>query len=265
MNRTKYGKIERKLEDEVGASLKDALKNSILSHSERKAAEETSRNVMEKSLREIARAEVSRNAVEIETGIYYRKVHINPETGGVTIFLPPKIISELHLDMGKSCKWEKKGDALVMTPLEGISVQTKIFSVGYTFMVVIPDEMRLAKELKVGDYVRWKEEKGQLSLTKSDETEQDARIIYKFGNSIATSIPKEIVKNLKIYEGMPAVWTFDRKKLWLELAHENPNITLVECARRDAYIPKDMRGFFKKGDTAILQVNEGKLYVRVEQ
>lgn len=50
--------IKKQLEEETEESLKEALKKSILSPSERKAAGETAKNVMEKRFREMGRAEV---------------------------------------------------------------------------------------------------------------------------------------------------------------------------------------------------------------
>lgn len=54
--------IKKQLEEEAGESLKEALKKSILSHSERKAAQETAKNLMEKRFTQMARAEVFKSA-----------------------------------------------------------------------------------------------------------------------------------------------------------------------------------------------------------
>jgi predicted nucleotidyltransferase len=54
--------IKKQLEEEAGESLKENLKKSILSPSERKAAQETAKNIMEKRFIQTARAEVFKSA-----------------------------------------------------------------------------------------------------------------------------------------------------------------------------------------------------------
>lgn len=58
MQKTTDKLIKKQLEEEAGESLRENLKRSILSSFERKAAEETAKNVMEKRFTEIARAEI---------------------------------------------------------------------------------------------------------------------------------------------------------------------------------------------------------------
>ena len=55
--------IKKQLEEEAEASLRENLKNSILSPSEGKAARETAKNTMEKRFIQMARAEVFKSAV----------------------------------------------------------------------------------------------------------------------------------------------------------------------------------------------------------
>jgi predicted nucleotidyltransferase len=62
MQKTTDKLIKKQLEEEAGQSLKEALKKSILSPSERKAAGETAKNIMEDRFTQMGRAEVFKSA-----------------------------------------------------------------------------------------------------------------------------------------------------------------------------------------------------------
>lgn len=274
-------KIEQVLDEEVKSSIKKALEEANFRETEAgsRFAAEPARKRMEK----IAMAETSKHLVERETGVYTRKVQNDLKNGTVSISLTQKIVSELNLEYKKSCKWERKGDSLVMTPLDTTSIPMRIYfhSTG-ALGLVVPEEMLLAGGLKVGDYVRWSEEEGQLILMKTDKAGQYSTKILDFEEKKGVVIPITMVMKHKIEKGMFGVWTFDeddegRPRLWLELNHENPGITRIKesnskhATKREVYsqfavsLPDNLKEVLEKADEAILEVKEGKLFVRPKQ
>jgi len=227
---------------------------------------------------------VFKHAFERGTGRYARKVQVTA-TGAVMINLPKEIASELRLSGKTSWKCERgrdsEGDYLAATRLEETAIPRILQRSGLSLKVNIPGEMLLAGGLKVGDYVEWREEEGQLSLRKAARAGQYATRVGKgYGTEAEVTIPITLALKSKLEAGMFVVLGFDDKKLWLEPMHKNPGIMTIVDFRIEyqatkwgrgeyqffrADLPYDARGFFKKGDTAILEVKEGKLYMKARE
>ena len=269
-------KIEQVLDEEVKSGIKKALEEAHFKETEAGArfAAEPTRRRMEK----IARAEASKHSVERETGVYVRKVCVNPDSGAVTVHLPPKIVSDLHLEGKESCKWEQEGDAWAMTPLKETSIPMSIHLISSSALgLTVPDEMLVAAGLKSGDYVEWKEEEGRLSLRKAEGPGPSTTKVLVVDTKNVLTIPSVLTMELKIEKGMFGIWTFEedeegKRRLWLELAHGNPDITRigigeegVENQGLTAKLPQGMEGSFKTGDEAVLEVKDGKLFIRPKQ
>lgn len=208
-------------------------------------------------------ARLFKNAFEHGTGRYARKVRVT-DTGAVVINLPKELSSKLHLSEMTLWKCEQgkdsKGDYLEATPLKEAAITRILKQFESSLRINIPKEMLLAAGLKTGDYVEWREEEGQLSLMKTARAGQYATKVGMAHGRTEVTIPITLALKLKLEAGMFGVWTFDEEKLWLEPTHKDPGImTIVDSM---AYLPYGARGFFKKGDIALLEVRDGKLYFR---
>jgi hypothetical protein len=229
-------------------------------------------------------AGVFKHAFERETGRYARKVQVTA-TGAVMINLPTEIASELQLKGRTSWKCERgrdsEGDYLATTPLKETAIPRMLQRSGSSLRITIPEEMLLAVGLKAGDCVEWREEEGQLSLRKAAGTGQYVTRLSKgHGNEAGVTIPVALARKFKLETGIFGVLRFDEEKLWLEPMHKNPAIMTIVDFRTEyqgvkwgrseyqffrADLPYDARDFFKKGDTAILEVKDGKLYMRARE
>jgi hypothetical protein len=157
-----------------------------------------------------------------------------------------------------------------MTILEETSLPMRIYFLSTGALgLTVPEEMLTAAGFKPGDYIRWKgEEDGSLSLTKAEGAGQYVTKILDFGEKNGIVIPITLVMQHKVEKGMFGIWRFGKGTLFLELAHEEPDITRISVTEDETKkglsvrLPHSAEGYFRGADEAILEVKEGKLYVR---
>jgi bifunctional DNA-binding transcriptional regulator/antitoxin component of YhaV-PrlF toxin-antitoxin module len=192
---------------------------------------------------------------------------ISSDKVGRVVFFPNTMASELQLEGKKSCKWELEGKVLVMTPLEKTAIQTKVMKHMPLLQVTLPKEVQLACGLKVGEYAAWEEKDGLLYLRK---VERDAPGARKFnvigGTSAGIDIPKEITDKRGLKAGMYCVWRPDEGKALVEFREENPHISKIVREPYDfkVSIPRAIEEF-RKGDYILMQVRDGKLYLKRQE
>jgi hypothetical protein len=203
------------------------------------------------------------------------------EDRNIKISIPKEIASQLQITGRTTFKCERgrdsEGEYLAATPLKETAIPRVLHQRELSLTVTIPEEMLLASGLKVGDYVKWKEEEGQLSLTKTAGAGQYATKLSRwYGSEAEVAIPVELEKKLKLEAEMFGVLTFGKKKLWLEPTRKDPSIMTMLDARAErsevnpdsskqrfaAHLPYNAREFFKRGDITLLEVKDGKLYMR---
>jgi len=187
------------------------------------------------------------------------------------IYLNKNIASTMRLEEGTQCKWERGEGFLTMTPLKETAISVKVQKIDTSLLVTIPEDMLAVGGLKRGDLVVWVEKESQLSPRKCEEGAPNAVKIRKYGGSLVVPIPTEMVEKQKVERGEYGIWTFDENRaLWLEVGTENSHdIGIAQIWKNLATfvvrIPRGMREWPEVGEAVILEVKDGKLFVRPKQ
>lgn len=185
------------------------------------------------------------------------------ENHGV-LHLPEFMGTALQLEEKPCCKWEQEGKTLIVTPLEKTMIQTKVMSRRSLLQVTLPEEVQLACGIKLGDYVELSREGNLLSLKKAEAGGQNTRKTHAIGDSIGIDIPQEMAGELGVKLGMYCVWSPGKGKTFMEFRKENPLISKIN--RYDnafrVYIPATIRKSLRKGDEVLLEVTEGRIYLK---
>jgi hypothetical protein len=223
------------------------------------------------------RLEGSKNSLYIvRIHSYYgrqRSPHSSPTR---YVDFPEEIVSAMKLRVGNSVEWKCKGDLLVMTPLLESAISTKLVIKPHNFITALPVDMMSVSGLKHGDYVSQKIEDGYLRVRKAEGAGQDAVKISQSGRGETISILAAIAEELKldaekVKNGVWIVWKFDKKGLFGEFKYKNPHIeTIINYDRKGAKnlcvgIPSGLGGWIENNDDVILQMKNGKLYMKEKE
>ncbi|MEM3556086.1 MAG: hypothetical protein QXF56_05190 [Candidatus Micrarchaeia archaeon] len=250
--------------------------------SDRKVADEHLRNLL--GLLNPVKSETEKNAWQFFRYVIGEEQYSTKIQDNWSIRIPIGISRLMGLEVGGSCKLCWEGEYLILTPLKETEMPAKIYlsstsedniRIGkVSFTIVVPESMLLAAGLKVGEYGAWSEESGLFRLTKAEKDTPYARKLQRLSsNSASITIPHEIAEKAHIRPGQYGFWTFlddgINKSLWLEV-REKRDVAKITKVERDygpffeINIPKSMREKFEKGDTVLLQVREGRLYIKKE-
>lgn len=189
------------------------------------------------------------------------------------LYISREMALKMQLKPGMSGKWNQEGDSWVMTPLDETTFQGKIqkSTSSSSLCVVIPANMLFIAGLKLGDYVAWSKEESEFHIRKAEKGAQGAQKLFVVGHgtdtySVGVAIPEDIVKRLKIENGMYALWTFDENGPWIKFERENPYITAIsQMGDGMEFVVRLYKGseeLLGEVDEVTLRVENGKLYVK---
>ncbi|NYZ76032.1 hypothetical protein H0N98_02165 [Candidatus Micrarchaeota archaeon] len=219
-----------------------------------------------KNLKEFMKGEFFKHAMDRVRGV---QAIVNVQGAERHIYLNKNIASTMLLKDGMQCKWERGEDCLIMTPLKETTISVKVQSIP-SLVVTIPEDMLAIGGLKRRDLVVWVEKEGRVSPRKCEEGAPNAVKIRTYGN-IVVPIPTEMAEKQKVEKGEYGIWTFDENRaLWLEVGTENSrNIGIAQIwetlATFAVRIPKSIGEWPEVGEAVILEVKDGKLFIRPKQ
>jgi len=151
---------------------------------------------------------------------------------GNKIYLPANIAYAMGMQDNMSCRVEREGTAVVVTPLKEAISQVNVFTHGRGLQLLMPKYILTKDGLQIGDYVEWTEEAGKFLFRKVEGAGESRTAVRALSYSaVAITIPLVIVNELKLEKGMCALWTFEEKegekRLSLEFRNENPHIGII--------------------------------------